>query len=226
MPTRQFFKESLHPMKRLAAYVLSAIFLCVACHKPKPNTFGAPSPPPAANPFTPVDTNGNPLGVAGNALVTTGSGGTITIDGGTVTTLPGSVTTLQDSGVSVLGIAQVDPVPGLELNTLVVQPVPASQQVLIDAGTRCITDISWTNEGTITGYAQVFCGQYVLDAGGTAGAATAPNLQIRCPAGTICGIKLEAPLCCAGAMWYSGVDAGFLLQTSAPAMTLTAASLR
>ena len=141
-------------------------------------------------------------------------------DGGAATAEP--VVVSNDAGNPV----PVDPEPGSLLNTLVTQNVPAVQQVLIDAGTKCITDINFTNEGTISGYAQVFCGQYVTDAGGTAGAATVPSLQLKCPAGTVCGIKLEAPLCCAGATWYSGVDAGFLLTTSAPAMTLTAASLR
>ena len=202
--------------------VLLGIVALVACHKPAAQTLGTAVPGPA-NPVVPVDTSGNALGVAGNALVTTGGGGYVTVDGGSVTTTAGSVTVVQnDAGNPV----PVDPEPGSLLNTLVTQNVPAVQQVLIDAGTRCITDINFTNEGTISGYAQIFCGQYVTDAGGTAGAATVPSLQLKCPAGTVCGVKLEAPLCCAGATWYSGVDAGFLLQTNAPALTLTAASLR
>lgn len=173
---------------------------------PKPHTFAATPIQGPPNPVYLADgvtSSANLLGIAGNPMVTTA--------------------VIQNDASAPI---PVDPVPGLELDTLVVQPSPALAQVLIDAGTRCVTDINWTNEGTITGYAQVYCGQYVLDAGGTAAAATAPSLQLRCPAGTVCGIKLEAPLCCAGATWYSGVDAGFLLQTGAPALTLTAASLR
>ena len=206
--------------------VAAIVFLLIACHKPAAQTFGTAVPGPA-NPVVPVDPSGNYPA----SFTTTGAGGYVTIDGGTVTANQGTaaaasgawpVSIVNDAG----NMVPVDPQAGLALNTLVVQPVPAVQQVLIDAGTRCITDINYTNEGTVTGYAQVFCGQYVTDAGGTAGAATVPSLQLRCPAGTVCGIKLEAPLCCAGATWYSGVDAGFLLTTSAPAMTLTAASLR
>lgn len=111
--------------------------------------------------------------------------------------------------------------------TLVTQSVPAVQQVLIDAGTRCVTSIAWTNEGAVMAEAQVYCGQYVTDAGGTAAAATVPSLQVRCPAGTICGVGLtDAPLCCAGATWYSSVDAGFLLTSGAPVLTLTKAALQ
>lgn len=198
------------------------VLLAVACHKPSAQTFGVVVPGPA-NPMVPVDPNGNYPA----AVTTTGGGGYVTIDGGTVTTATGSVTTLQDSGVTVLNTVSNDPVPASETNALVVQSVPAVQQMLIDAGTRCLLSAAWTNEGMITGYGQVYCGQYALDAGGTAGAATQPSLQVRCPAGTVCGLSLaDAPLCCAGAAWYSSVDAGFLLGTSAPALTLTKAALR
>jgi hypothetical protein len=120
----------------------------------------------------------------------------------------------------------VDTTPGDLGNTLVVQPVPATGGLIVDAGTRCILGAAWTNEGTITGYGQVYCGQYAIDAGGTAAAATAPSLQMRCPAGQVCSISLKAPLCCPGATWYSSVDAGFLNTSSAPNLTLTAAALR
>ncbi len=135
---------------------------------------------------------------------------------------PASFTTTNDAGNPL----PVDTEPGTALSTLVVQPVPAVQQVLVDAGTRCIQGVAFTNEGNVTGVAQIYCGQYVTDAGGTATAVTAPSLQLRCPAGTICSISLQAPLCCAGATWYSSADAGYLVTASAPLMSLTAAALR
>jgi hypothetical protein len=141
------------------------------------------------------------------------------------TTLTGGNALVQvtnDAGNPVQG----DPYAGDKLNTLVVQPVPAGANILIDAGTHCIRSLTFVNEGTVPGYAQVFGGQYTLDAGGTAAAATAPSFQIKCPAGTICSESLEAPLCLAGATWYSGVDAGFLLTTSAPVLTLQKAVIR
>ena len=132
----------------------------------------------------------------------------MTVDGGSVTTTAGSVTVVQNDAGNPL---PVDTEPGTALSTLVVQPVPAVQQVAdrrrhpVHSGRRV------HHRGKLTGVAQIYCGQYVTDAGGTATAVTAPSLQLRCPAGTICGIKPPgAPLLRRGHVVQLAPTPGFL----------------
>lgn len=123
----------------------------------------------------------------------------------------------------------VDTTAGDINNVSVVQNTPATAGVLIDAGTRYVVAANWTNEGTSTGWAQVFCGQTVPDAGGTNDAGTAPAIQVRCPAGTICGTgRLVAPVSCGvGAVWYSSSTAGLLtVDAGVPNMTLLQGAIR
>lgn len=197
-------------------FLAGLLFLLCACRSaPAEHRVGASAGSPA-QPVVVVDGIASTANILGadptHPFYTTGTGG-----GGA-----SSVSIVNDAG----NLVPIDNVPSDQLNAFVSQNTPGVQQVLIDAGTRCVLDINFTNEGTVTGYGDVFCGQYAPDASGTAGAATVPNLQIRCPGGTICGQQLKAPLCCAGAVWYSSVDAGFLNTSSAPALTLTAAALR
>ena len=193
----------------LAAALLVALLGCRGT--PQAQTFGAPTPGNGTPPNPVYLCDGitgacNVLGVITNPLAVSVTGAAP--DGGTANVEP------------------VDPYQGDLLNTLVGNNTAGVAGILIDAGTRSLFDINVTVEDTKNGWWQLFCGQYVPDAGGTAAASTVPNLQLRCPAGTICGQLLKAPLSCAGGVWYSSSTAGTLTTSNAPNFTITAAAIR
>ena len=164
-----------------------------------------------------VNDGTNVLGTLSHPVVTGGPG-----TAGTPSTMVNSV-----QGIAGGTALSNDPVPSDETNTAVVNNTATAAGIFVDAGTRYVLDVNVTNEGTANGWWQLYCGQYALDAGGTAGASTVPNLQVRCGPGAICGTgRLTAPISCAGAAWYSSSTAGVLTTASAPNMTITAGAVR
>jgi hypothetical protein len=189
-----------------AITLVATIALLIACGQRSPQHFGLTAIPGPANPVVPVDNNGNGLGFGGNAIQ-------VTIGGSS------------DAG----GIVQNDPIAAaISLNQAVVQNVSASSGVLVDGGLHYVIAATVTNEGTSTAWWQLYSGQTVADAGGTNDAGTVPTLQIRCPAGTICGLPAtQSPVLVDGGVWYSSSTAGLLtVDAGTQSMTVNLASIR
>ena len=135
------------------------------------------------------------LGVASNPLFVTSTG---EADGGGAST------------VTVSGVAQVDTTPGDLKSTVVPWTVATSAGLIADAGTVSFVKAVVQNEGTLTAWWQLFCGQTTLDAGGLANSGLTPTISMRCPAGSYC-VDPDEPQPCAGGMaWYSSSTQGLV----------------
>ena len=108
------------------------------------------------------------------------------------------------------GSAQVDTTPGDLNNTIIANTVATSAGVVIDSGAaHSFVFSNVQNEGTLTGWWQLFCGQSTIDAGGVNDAGTVPTISLRCPAGTFCNVNEPQP-CAGGGVWYSSSTQGIL----------------
>jgi hypothetical protein len=142
---------------------------------------------------------------------------------------PMAVTVVSGSGGSAdAGVPSVDPIgAAISLDQAVIQNTPATANVLIDGGSHYFIAATVHNYGTTAADWQLYAGQTVPDAGGTAASATVPTLDIQCPAGTTCGLPAtySPVLISSGGVWYSSADAGYLV-SSTSAFTVQLASIR
>lgn len=103
----------------------------------------------------------------------------------------------------------VDTTPG-DLLTTVVHFVVATTQGVVKASSGTFVGANCSNEGTATGWVQVYFGQTVPDAGGTANEGTAPSIvPLRVPAGAMVSIVEPQPMV-DGGVWYSSSTQGLL----------------
>ena len=181
-----------------------------------------------AMPVQSLDSNNNIMGTATNPIysiagnpVDGGSALAVSIssDAGQSITAYGAGSAGSPAGgvVSVQGVSggtsvPVDPTAGDLLNTRFVSNTTITSTILWDAGsTFHLVAFRATNEGALTAWPQIYCGQSSLDAGGTADAGTAPSYQIRCPAGTPCDWQMPSSTTCGpGATLYSSSTVGLL----------------
>lgn len=217
----------MRPFPRLlwSLLALLALVACLAC-SPKSKT--QPSGPVLHANATPVLTPPNPvyladgvtsgaypMGVAGNPLVAT-----ITCDAGNCqVAVVGPVSVVFDAAAATVGIAgtvPVDTVPGDLTNTVTHFVAGTSAGLFkVDAGPGTFVGANFCNVGTIAGYFQVFFGQTLLDAGGTADAGTVPSLVTVYLTAGQCASLNEVQAFYDGGAWYSSstqplltIDAG------------------
>lgn len=112
--------------------------------------------------------------------------------------------------VTITGTVQVDTTLGDLKSTVVPWTVATSAGVIADAGTASFVKAIVQNEGTLTAWWQLFCGQTALNAGGLNDAGATPVISLRCPAGSYC-VNPDEPQPCAGGMaWYSSSTQGLV----------------